>query len=422
MSLLVAVAVAVGCFAIVAAIAAARGGEGAGPVDRRVSGLEASVLGASSASEVLDRVVGGCREIFGATRAVVFRLDESAWRAIGPDADGEVPGSMATPMAWFAHNPEVVIASELERARFGAIGPALEELFARFDIDAALPLVDRRLVVAVIGLKLPPLLAAERDALEELRGFSGAACANLRLHAEAAHAVNLDREASDLTGLAMALSPEPPAGTLELCTYASYGRIAGDVGSDFALVEPRDSELWVVVGDAVGAGLPAALIAAAIKGAIDATLSGGRCDPESLLAFAHLPLDRPDGRARASCVAARIEAGTIEWSSAGHVNPYLVRGERVEALAAPGPLLGSPGTPRRNRAGLEPGDRLVFLTNGVIDAIGEGDDQRGHRRVQRLLARSGVAASEICDRLAGAIAARRPDPRDDETVVVVAMR
>lgn len=418
-----AIAIAIGCFAVTAAIAAARKGNAPGPIDRQVGGLETAILGAGSATEVLDLVVAGCRDIFGARRAVVFRLDEASWRAVGPDAEGELSDSLATPMAWFAHNPQVVFAAELERARFGAIGPALEELFERFAIDAALPLVDRRLVVAVIGLRLPLIGAVERDALEELRGFSGAACANLRLHAEAAHAVNLDREASDLAGLAMALSPEPLSGEVALGAYASHVRVAGDIGSDFALVHPSGDGLWVVLGDAIGAGLPAALIAAAVKGALDASLDrGDPIDPGSLLAYANLPLDRPGGRARASCVAARLERQTMEWSSAGHVNPYLIRGDRLDALTAPGPLLGSAGDPRRNRTGLEPGDRLVFLTNGVIDAIGEGDDQRGHRRVQRLLAALATSsAAEICARLSAAVEARCPEPRDDETAVVVAI-
>jgi len=418
-----AVVAALGCLLTVAAISFVRRQNAPEPIHRDVGALETEILAAASVSEVLDRVVVGAREVFGAKRAVVFRLDES-WRAVGPDATGEIDEALATPMSWFAHNPAVVEASELERARFGAIGPALTALFDRFGIDTALPLVDRRLVVAVIGLQLGPLASTRRDALEEIRGFSGAACANLRLHAEAAHAVNLDREASDLAGLAMALSPEPATAAVEAAAYASHCRVVGTIGSDFAQVCERADALWVVVGDAVGNGLPAALIAAAVKGAVDATLAPGRpLAPDRLIAFANLPLDRPDGRARASCIAARIEGHVLEHCNAGHVSPYLLRGSALSALASPSPLLGQQGPWRRVRTRLESGDCLIFLSNGVVDAIGDGDDQRGHRRLQRLLCDcAGLDANSISARITAAAVERCPQPRDDETAVVVHVR
>lgn len=420
MTALAALVAGVACLAIIALVSRLRRSAPVEPRDVGFAELEAAVLAAGSPAEVLEHVVAGCRELFAASRAIVFRLHDDAWRAVSGDAEGEVPELLASPMAWFAHNPNLVTAGELGGARFGAIGPALEKLFSYYEINAAMPLVDRRLVVAVIGLALPPLSPSARTGLERLRGFSGAACANLRLHAEAAHAINLDREASDLEGIQMALVPEPPGGETEVAEYASHRRVAGEVGSDFALVRPGDGELWIAVGDAVGSGLAAALIAAAVKGALDSSLADGPPGADALLAFANLSLDRPASPARASCVCARVTGGALEWASAGHVSPYLVRGDQLRALVAAGPLLGEVGPIARNRTPLESGDCLVFLTNGVIDAIGEGDDQRGHRRIQRLLIEAGPAApGALLAAIAEAVAERCPQPRDDETAVVV---
>lgn len=416
----------VGCLVIISVVSWMRRSAQIESEDRfaadPVRELAAVAAAATSPAEILERVVAALRQRASATRAIVFRLHDEAWQAVAGDAEGEVPALLASPMAWFAHNPGVVTAGDLGAARFGAIGPAIEKLLSHYEINALVPLVDRRLVVAVIGVALPPLSAARRARIDRVCSLAAAACANLRLHAEAAHAISLDRGAGELEGIRTSLVPEPAAGRSALASYASHRRITGAIGSDFALVRAEGGALWIAVGDAVGSGLAAALIAAAVAGAIDAAIDR---DPElsaaALLALANLPLDRPGSRARASCVCARLTPGAIEWASAGHVHPYLIqRGELRALVAAAGPLLGERGSIAGSKAAIEPGDQLVFLTNGVIDAVGEGDDQRGHRRIQRLLsAAAGASAVELCAEIAEATFTRRPDPSDDETAVVV---
>jgi hypothetical protein len=72
-----------------------------------------------------------------------------------------------------------------------------------------------------------------------------------------------------------------------------------------------------------------------------------------------------------------LRTGAIDLVNAGNVAPYLARGPRPEVLnlAADLPLgLFRETTYRINHLTLEPGDRIVFLTDGMLERNAGGGD------------------------------------------------
>src|SRR5215218_4695395 len=116
--------------------------------------------------------------------------------------------------------------------------------------------------------------------------------------------------------------------------------------------------------------------------------------------------------------------GRLQWVNAGHPLPLLVRRARVvdTLVCQPVPPLGLGfGQPEIATAALEPADRVLFYTDGVVEGRNLAGEPFGEARLADLLARetlAGQPAAETMRRLAHAILAHQGTrPRDDATMV-----
>ncbi len=186
---------------------------------------------------------------------------------------------------------------------------------------------------------------------------------------------------------------------------------AQQVGGDFfQTVTREDGTLLVVVGDVSGKGVSAAMLVAVLVGAIrrQAELS---FDPQEMLAVMNRRLLGRSGGHFATCVVAEIAGdGTMRIANAGHLQPYL-NGEEVELDGAL-PLGMMPDAEYGvATVKLSSGDRLTFITDGVVEAQNEAKELFGFERARSI---SSQTADEI------ARAASTFGQEDDITVVGVA--
>jgi serine phosphatase RsbU (regulator of sigma subunit) len=122
-----------------------------------------------------------------------------------------------------------------------------------------------------------------------------------------------------------------------------------------------------------------------------------------------------------------VPGGTGAVVNAGHPLPRLVRGNRVEPVGLDPdlPLGVDPETIYRVQPlQLEPGDRLVLLSDGVLEAAPEGGAAYGASRLDEVLRASReVAPYEVVRLVVGEVIAHRAgDLADDLTVVCLDWR
>jgi hypothetical protein len=181
---------------------------------------------------------------------------------------------------------------------------------------------------------------------------------------------------------------------------------ANEVGGDFFHVQPLpNGGLLVVVGDVAGKGLKSAKNVSMLMGALR---SISNLAPAEILQSLNRVLTGSESFT--TCQAALFKAnGELTLANAGHLPPYL----NSQEVALPGSLpLGVLPDVRYEevRLYLHPGDRILLLSDGVVEARKSSGELFGFDRVHNL---SNQSATYIAD------AAKAFGQDDDITVLTV---
>ena len=162
------------------------------------------------------------------------------------------------------------------------------------------------------------------------------------------------------------------------------GEVAGNVlpsyevaGDWFDVIENADG-IWITLADGLGGSTRAAAASSAVAlGALRASRRGSASPSEAFVIMHQTLREMPGPRAEMTALVARWDPATDELTVAncGHVPPVIVRaGEEVERVeGGSGHGLGGRATPKPSRRSTRslPGDRLVLVSDGVVD-WGEG--------------------------------------------------
>lgn len=178
-----------------------------------------------------------------------------------------------------------------------------------------------------------------------------------------------------------------------------------EVGGDFYDFDSqRANGLGLIVADVSGHGVPAALVASMVKMGFAAEAE--RLDhPGLVLKNINRVLCGKFSGAFVTACCGFID--TVErklfYASAGHPAPLLRRGDgRVETLEERGLLLAiaADADYASSEIGLNDGDRLVFFSDGLVEARNASDDFFGNARLERLLAaHAALAPAQFIDRV-----------------------
>ncbi len=149
----------------------------------------------------------------------------------------------------------------------------------------------------------------------------------------------------------------------------------GPVSGDFYDVIDGDEDTLILLGDVSGKGVSAALLMSHLSAIFRGLAGSGLRLVEIMEQANRLFCSAISAGSYATLVAARLLAdGEIELSNAGHVPPIVQNG-RIEQLPPDGVPLGlfRQSTYTSQRLSLEGGDRLVLVTDGLV----ESQDGRG---------------------------------------------
>lgn len=251
--------------------------------------------------------------------------------------------------------------------------------------------------------------------------------AKQRAEASEARAVELSRMLQ-----ATLIPPLPPAipGLDVAAVYRPAG--AGDeVGGDFYdVVQAREHEWVLAVGDVEGKGVEAAAVASLARHVVRAASIPARSPRSCLRTLNEVLLADRTSRTLTAAVL-RLARTATGWAGvscvAGHGLPLLVRADgTAHEFGVPGTLLGVVVDPplREQRVELVAGDVLVMCTDGVAEARpAHGGDFFGEDRVVDLVREHRRSATDITSRLLDEVVAySQGDTRDDVAVLAVVVR
>jgi serine phosphatase RsbU (regulator of sigma subunit) len=182
---------------------------------------------------------------------------------------------------------------------------------------------------------------------------------------------------------------------LEGWQITPFYRPAREVGGDFYdfhfLSEGR---VGLVVGDATGKGVPAALVMSTTCGmlqAVSEASDSSSSSPGEVLKRANEALTvRIPPNMFVTCFYAILDpgSGSLTYANAGHDLPYLHRNGDAEELRARGMPLGlMPGMSyEEGEASLSEGDSVLFYSDGLVEAHDPEGEMFGFRRLRALVA------------------------------------
>jgi serine phosphatase RsbU (regulator of sigma subunit) len=188
------------------------------------------------------------------------------------------------------------------------------------------------------------------------------------------------------------------AGWQILPFYQPAREVGGDFYDFFDLEEGR---LGVVVGDATGKGMPAALMMASTRSTLRAVAQASE-SPGDALRRVNDPLatDIPSNMF-VTCFYAILDpkSATLSYANAGHDLPYLHRNGEAEELRARGMPLGlMPGMSyEEGEASLGEGGCVLFYSDGLVEAHDPEGEMFGFPRLRTLVAEHDAAERSLVD-------------------------
>ncbi|WTO81409.1 SpoIIE family protein phosphatase [Streptomyces nigra] len=379
-----------------------------------------------AAVDLLDAVVQGRRSTLGPAepaviRALAVRSAHDTGAVEAADPPGHIarygPDRLVTECVRTGDPVLVARVGEEDLPRIARSPEAARQLGrAGLHSYLAVPLIARGEVLGALDLKRihNPLPFSEDDLLlaRELAARAAIQIDNARWYQNARDtALTLQRS--------MLPSHPPVTGGLEVASRYQPAGAAAEVGGDWFDVIPLEgAKTALVVGDVMGSGIEAAATMGRLRTATH-TLASLDLEPTRLLEHLDTITQGLD-HSIATCVYAvhDPELRQCRIANAGHLPPVRVRpGRPPELLELPtGAPLGVGGVAfSTTTVDLEPGDQLVFYTDGLVETRRHPLDERLDALLA-LLDDPGRPLQECCDLLLRTL--HQPENSDDVALLI----
>jgi serine phosphatase RsbU (regulator of sigma subunit) len=358
-----------------------------------------------------DQIVSEAQRLVGVRSVALYLVDIDGTLLLRLAGSEEFPAELEAPLA---------IGPEIPREGL----PQLRELIAaKLPGSVMAPLLLR-------GRALGVLVAvdAPAQALVQLARQAAAALALANIYTDVFETTRRHKETSPASEIQQNLLPPRIA-------RVSGGILAGNVlpgyeigGDWFDYVENSDGA-WIGVADSMGKGTTAAALGGVALGAFRAKRRFHAQLDAAALAIHHTMLEVAVPGAFVNVVLGRWHGPSSMFSSitCGHQPPLLIteQDELIELDYTEHPALGLGEPPRRfiiDRRRLEPGERLLLLSDGVLERRRYDGEPFGLDGVRQAIADAlDAAAASTVRALEDAITAASADPlQDDATIVVFA--
>ena len=304
-------------------------------------------------------------------------------------------------------------------------------LVTRSELVVPLLLQDRLIgVLDLESTRRNAFTAQNERMLTTLGAYIAVALENSRLYEDARE--NEFRLLDDLNTareIQRQLLPHGARGVPGLDLAAAYVP-ARALGGDFYDFLPYgNGKLAVALGDVSGKGTAAALYGSLAIGTLRELVVGSTCNPASMLAMLNRRMHgaRLDARFIAMLFAVYDAASRqLTLANAGGPYPLLVRNGIAREIRVEGVPLGLfPLSEYEETAiSLDPGDVVLFASDGILESTNARMEEFGSDRLQKLLAENAAcySASDLSERIISATDDHSGSggmPHDDRTLLVL---
>lgn len=310
------------------------------------------------------------------------------------------------------------------------LGSVLDEL----NVKLVLPMKDAKhllgfvaLTGKVAGYRYTP---EDYNMLGVLSNQMVTALTNARLYVDSLERARLQEEVTMARQIQLDLLPDKPPAlkSFQIAAQSTPSRTVGGDFYDFITIE-QDKRMGIVIADASGKGMPAALLIAQIQAIIRSEVNNGNPIPTIMR-----------NMNRQVCLSTslekyvtlfygelNLETGDFHYSNAGHNYPVLARenGE-VELLITGGPIIGAFAHLEYQAAKVTigPSDTLFLYTDGMSEAMNAEGEEFGDVRIREHVSTCRhLPPHELMGNLLTRMREFDPTnpPQDDTTVITLKM-
>jgi serine phosphatase RsbU (regulator of sigma subunit) len=358
----------------------------------------------------------------------------SGWRGNPVAAHRQVPADGGSGLGVAMGTQQPLVVADIQQHDPVPWLPAwLEE--EGFRGHAVMPLVAAGQAVGalVLDMRQPRLLDEHETRLLHLMANQAAiAIEKARLHKEEVLKKSLERDLEIGREIQRSLLPQslPAIPGWEFAVYYQAARQVGGDFYDFLPLPGTPDRIGLVIADAAGKGVPAALFMTLSRTTIRAAALSHPSPAAALGKANELILNDSHSTLFVTACYATLETGSgrLVFSNAGHNRPLWYRAATgaFEELVARGIVLGSFARIELEEREIDfaPGDLLVLYTDGVTEAMNAERQPFGEERLRAAVAATaGGSAQEVVAAIVDAANSFADNlPQSDDCTLLVVKR
>ncbi len=242
-------------------------------------------------------------------------------------------------------------------------------------------------------------------------GFNFMAAEVSRLMEETKEKARMEGELETVKLVQETLFPQP---TFEIGPYRVVGHFepASECGGDWWNYSVINGKLYLWIGDATGHGAPAAMVTSAAKSAASIVEGIPGISPAKALEIMNKAIhETTKGKILMTFFVAAMDlkTGEMVYSNASHDPPYILRNSDGKfskknldpLIEANGARLGDKPDSKytEHTVHVQPGETIVFYTDGIIDLENTAGDSWGERGFIKSVVSSAKAGDTVDDKM-----------------------
>lgn len=313
-------------------------------------------------------------------------------------------------------------------------GSRLAEILEELGVRVILPMKDAQHLLGFLALTSKAAgyryTAEDFNLLGVLSNQMVTALTNARLYADSLERLRLEEEVNMARQIQLDLLPSnpPQLRTSRICATSTPSRTVGGDFYDFIPLKDKQ-RMGIVIADASGKGMPAALMVAQIQAIIRSEVNNGNPIPVVMKNMNTQVALSTSSEKYVTLFYAELEldTGMLHFANGGHNYPILVRANgEMTLLEAGGPVIGAFPYIEYDSASVQlyKDDILFFFTDGLSEAMDAEGREYGEDRIREFVINRRASDPEtIMEDILSDVKLHDPTnpPQDDTTIITIKM-